>query len=201
MYLSFSKFQCINNFISHFAGYAYDAGMRVGDKLLRIDDFEITPTTAVDEVRNHLRGDPGTSVSITFLREGVGGKVNEPQTIELQRSVVRIPDVKYFGFVGDPRDGIGYIDLSGFANDAGQEVRFAIKALQHGASEIAAANGAARDDSGMVATDPTSLKVCCSSCLIYLVAKNTFSSCISSIQCRGLSLICAAIQEAFSHLQ
>jgi C-terminal processing protease CtpA/Prc len=81
-------------------GYAYDAGMRVGDKLLAIDDFVITPTTPVDEVRNHLRGEPGTPVSITFLREGVGGggtKANEPQTITLNRSVVRIPDVKYFG--------------------------------------------------------------------------------------------------------
>ena len=166
-------------------GYAYDAGFRVGDKLIKIDDFEIKPTTAVDEVRNHLRGDPGTPVSITFLREGVGGKVNEPQTIELKRSIVRIPDVKYFGklillvalsqllgvcsltihhlffsgFIGDPKDGIGYIDLSGFANDAGREVRFAIRALQHGASEYAAANGGDRDDSGMVATDPTQLKV------------------------------------------
>ncbi len=78
-------------------GYAYDAGFRVGDKLIKIDDFEIKPTTEPDEVRNHLRGDPGTPVSVTFLREGVGGKVNEPQTIELKRSVVRIPDVKYFG--------------------------------------------------------------------------------------------------------
>ena len=70
--------------------------MRVGDKLLAIDDFDIKPTTAVDEVRNHLRGEPGTPVSITFLREGVG-KANEPQTITLERSVVHIPDVKYFG--------------------------------------------------------------------------------------------------------
>ncbi len=74
----------------------------MGDKLLAIDDFVIGPTTAVDEVRNHLRGEPGTPVSITFSREGVGGgddgkKANEPQTITLQRSVVRIPDVKYFG--------------------------------------------------------------------------------------------------------
>ena len=172
----------------------------MGDKLLQIDDFEIKPTTAVDEVRNHLRGDPGTPVSITFLREGVGGKVNEPQTITLERSVVRIPDVKYFGkwlvfghqtfystscsifcticaftnqyltlhllimylpgFIGDPSDGIGYIDLSGFANDAGREVRFAIRALQHGASEYIAKEGAPRDESGMVAMDPTNLKVC-----------------------------------------
>ena len=78
-------------------GYAYDAGMRVGDKLIKIDDFDIKPTTDCDEVRNHLRGDPGTPVSITFLREGVGGKMNDPQTIELERALVRIPDVKYFG--------------------------------------------------------------------------------------------------------
>jgi len=92
-----------HRFCLAFPGYAYDAGMRVGDKLLKIDDFDIKPTTAVDEVRNHLRGEPGTPVTITFAREGVGGgggdgnKSNEPQTITLQRSVVRIPDVKYFG--------------------------------------------------------------------------------------------------------
>jgi hypothetical protein len=63
------------------------------------------------------------------------------------------------GFVGDPTDGIGYIDLSGFANDAGREVRYAIKALQHGATEIASNTDTVRDESGMVATDPTMLKV------------------------------------------
>jgi len=140
--------------VSAFEGYAYDAGMRVGDKLLAVDDFQIKPTTPVDEVRNHLRGDPGTPVSITFLREGVGGKVSEPQTIQLQRQVVRIPDVKYFGFIGDPRDGIGYIDLSGFANDAGREVRFAVRALQHGA-EMAAGEGSG---SLVSVNDPSKLK-------------------------------------------
>jgi C-terminal processing protease CtpA/Prc len=148
--------------VSAFEGYAYDAGMRVGDKLLAIDDFVIQPTTAVDEVRTHLRGEPGTPVSITFLRDGVGGEgksaMNEPQTITLQRSVVRIPDVKYFGFIGEPSDGIGYIDLSGFANDAGREVRYAIKALQHGATQLAAGDDTIRDASGMVATDATKLK-------------------------------------------
>eukprot|EP00804_Cyclotella_cryptica_P004063 CCRYP_015452-RA/>CCRYP_015452-RA protein AED:0.36 eAED:0.36 QI:0/0.5/0.4/1/0.5/0.4/5/242/725 len=126
--------------VSAFEGYAYDAGLRVGDKLLAIDDFQIKPTTSVDEVRNHLRGEPGTPVSITFLREGVGGEKNEPQTISMERAVVHIPDVKYYGYIGDPKDGIGYIDLSGFANDAGREVRYAIRVLQHGAEMIARSN-------------------------------------------------------------
>jgi hypothetical protein len=38
-------------------------------------------------------------------------------------------------------------------------VRYAIKALQHGASEIAAGDDDTRDGLGMVATDPTKLKV------------------------------------------
>mmetsp|Transcript_17153 Transcript_17153/g.37234 ORF Transcript_17153/g.37234 Transcript_17153/m.37234 type:complete len:629 (+) Transcript_17153:348-2234(+) len=145
--------------VTAFEGYAYDAGMRVGDKLLAIDDFKIKPTTSVEDVRNHLRGDPGTSVSVTFLREGVGNqgeKANEPQTIELKRSVVRIPDVKYFGFIGDPTDGIGYVDLSGFANDAGMQVRFAIRALQHGAEMMAGGDSSA--SAGMASADPSKLK-------------------------------------------
>ena len=64
------------------------------------------------------------------------------------------------GFIGDPTDGIGYIDLSGFANDAGREVRYAIRALQHGAAEIAAANeGGGSQRTGLASFDPTKLKV------------------------------------------
>mmetsp|Transcript_21377 Transcript_21377/g.43493 ORF Transcript_21377/g.43493 Transcript_21377/m.43493 type:complete len:901 (+) Transcript_21377:312-3014(+) len=146
--------------VSAFEGYAYDAGFRVGDKLIAVDDFPITPTTSVDEVRNHLRGDPGTDVSITFVREGVKG-VNgnyEPQTITMKRTIVQIPDVKYFGFVGDPKDGIGYIDLSGFASNAGREVRFAIRALQHGAEAAAMSEDERAGASMANIADPTKLK-------------------------------------------
>jgi predicted transcriptional regulator len=77
--------------------------------------------------------------------------------------VVHIPDVKYYGFIGDPKDAIGYIDLSGFANDAGKEVRYAIRVLQHGASMIAKANGGeVKDDGGRISVDTidtTKLKV------------------------------------------
>jgi C-terminal processing protease CtpA/Prc len=151
--------------VSAFEGYAYDAGLRVGDKLIAVDDFQIKPTTGVDEVRNHLRGEPGTPVTITYLREGVGGETNEPQTISMQRAVVHIPDVKYYGYIGDPKDGIGYIDLSGFANDAGREVRYAIRVLQHGADMIARSNDRGVDQSAepskisVDSIDTTKLKV------------------------------------------
>ena len=87
----------------------------MGDKLLAIDDFDIKPTTAVDEVRNHLRGDPGTPVSIKFLREGGGRREDTIETIDIQRSVVRIPDVKYFGelSVAGVRPGSACVRSSG----------------------------------------------------------------------------------------
>ena len=41
--------------VGSFEGYAYDAGMRVGDRLLRVDGKDIS-RMGVDEVRSLLRG-------------------------------------------------------------------------------------------------------------------------------------------------
>jgi len=112
--------------ISAFEGYAFDAGMRVGDKIVAIDDMTIGPATTVDQVRNRLRGEPGTFVDVSFEREGV----KEVQTVSVPRTVVRIRDVKLATLLGDAKDGIGYIQLTGFASDAGREVRNAILYLQ-----------------------------------------------------------------------
>ena len=112
--------------VSAFEGYAFDAGMRVGDKLLTIDDMVIGPDTTVDQVRNKLRGEPGTYVDVSFQREGL----REIQTVTVPRTVVKLRDVKLATILGDVKDGIGYIQLTGFSIDAGKEVRNAIFALQ-----------------------------------------------------------------------
>lgn len=121
--------------VSAFEGYAFDYGMRVGDKLVAVDDVVVTPETSVDQVRNTLRGTPGTTVTISFERDGVEGV----QTVTMPRTVVQIRDVKVAMLVGKPQDGIGYIQLSGFASDAGREVRNAIWHLQRAAED--ASNG------------------------------------------------------------
>ena len=118
--------------VSAFEGYAYDYGMRVGDKLLSIDSTDVTPKTSVEQVRNLLRGEPGTEVTIEFERDGVEGV----QTVTMPRTVVQIRDVKLATLVGKPEDGIGYIQLTGFSSNAGLEVRNSILALQR-AAEIA----------------------------------------------------------------
>lgn len=115
--------------VSAFEGYAYDYGMRVGDKLLSIDGNDISQKSSVEQVRNYLRGEPGTEVTIEFERDGVDGI----QTVTMPRTVVQIRDVKLATLVGRPEDGIGYIQLTGFASNTGLEVRRAILALQKAA--------------------------------------------------------------------
>ena len=129
--------------VNAFEGYSFDYGLRVGDKLVAIDDNPIDENTSVDQVRNKLRGEPGTLVSISFEREGVSGV----QTITMPRQVVRIRDVKLATLVGNPKDGIGYIQLSGFASDAGREVRQALMALQRAAED---ASGGERSLQGLI---------------------------------------------------
>lgn len=119
--------------VNAFEGYAFDYGMRPGDKIVAVDGWRVEPGTPVEDVRNRLRGDPGSSVDITFVRDRLEGET----TLSLPRRVVQIADVKLASMVGKPSDGIGYIQLSGFTADAGREVRNSIFGLQR----TAEANG------------------------------------------------------------
>jgi C-terminal processing protease CtpA/Prc len=126
--------ECGIRVVSAFEGYAFDYGMRMGDKLLTIDNNDITPTTSVEQVRNLLRvrGEPGTDVTIQFQREGLVGL----QTVTMPRTVIQIRDVKLATLMGKPQDGIGYIQVTGFASNTGQEVRQATMSWQR-ATEVA----------------------------------------------------------------
>ena len=83
----------------------------------------------VEDVRNILRGEPGTLVNIQFERDGVKGV----QDVTMPRAIVRLRDVKLATLVGKKSDGIGSIFLSGFAQSAGNEVRGAILELEQAA--------------------------------------------------------------------
>lgn len=108
--------------VSAFEGYAFDTGVRPGDV---IDAVDGKPTSGMNiaNVTDLLRGDPGTSVDVTVLREGV----LNPLTFKLTRRRVQLRDVPVATFIGD--DGIGYIRLQSFAKDAATEVANAIETL------------------------------------------------------------------------
>jgi len=117
--------------VSAFEGYAFNYGLRVGDRLVAVDNKSITSDTSTEDVRNILRGEPGSYVEISFEREGVKGT----QTITMPRTIVKIRDVKLATLLGNEADGIGYIQLTGFSQNAGREVREAITHLQRAAED------------------------------------------------------------------
>lgn len=114
--------------VKAFEGYAFDYGLRPGDRLVAVDDQFLDDKT-VEQVRNVLRGTPGSPVTIQFQRDGVEGI----QTVTMPRAVVRINDVKLATLLptntqSDP--SVGYIRVSAFSSDTGAEVRQAILSLQ-----------------------------------------------------------------------
>jgi carboxyl-terminal processing protease len=113
--------------VKAFEGYAFDYGLRPGDRLLAVDD-QILDDKTVEQVRNVLRGTPGSPVTIQFQRDGVEGI----QTVTMPRQVVRINDVKLATLLrpNDNDASVGYIRVSAFSSDTGAEVRQAILNLQ-----------------------------------------------------------------------
>ena len=115
--------------VSAFEGYAFDYGLRTGDKIVAIDGVRVDPLTPintrtveasstgssilanVEQVRNKLRGEPGSQVRITFERDGLTGE----NTVIVPRTIVQLRDVKLATLVGNPEDRIGYIQLTGFS--------------------------------------------------------------------------------------
>lgn len=113
-------------------GYAYDAGLRVGDELISIDGKSITGDDAstmptLEEVRELLLGIPGTTVELKYIRPGVEGV----QSIQVKRAVVQFPSVPCATLLKETKDGsIGYIRLRRFGPDAGESMKAAIESLQ-----------------------------------------------------------------------
>ncbi len=99
-------------------GPAYKAGIQAGDMVTKIDG-ESTKGITTQEAAKKLRGPKGTKVSLTVKREGV----DEPLEFALTRDVIKIKSVPYAGIVAN---GVGYIRLSRFSEDAGKEIREAL---------------------------------------------------------------------------
>lgn len=122
--------------VDAFEGYAYDAGIRAGDRLLSIGGVDLTGKS-VEEVRDMLRGDPDTDVEVTFQRDGLDS-TSSPSNVQkatIKRQSVHISDVRLATFLGDPNEGIGYIGLSGFNAGAGRDFRSAFLMLRYSAPQ------------------------------------------------------------------
>lgn len=98
------------------------AGLKAGDKIIEIDGQSAKGKTT-SEVSEILKGQPGTKVTLLIEREGV----EKPIKKEFTRENVKIDNIPYYGILGD---GYGYIKLTGFTQNAGNEVKKAFLELK-----------------------------------------------------------------------
>ncbi len=101
---------------------AQKADLRAGDVIVELDGKPIKGKKN-EEVSKLLKGQPKTTVKITIRREG------EPNLIDknVVREEIKINSVSYSGIIDND---LGYIRLTGFTENAGQEVKNALQALE-----------------------------------------------------------------------
>lgn len=103
---------------------AFKAGLLAGDKILNIDGKDVTDKNT-DQISDILRGSPGTEVKVTVDRPYTEGEIE----LTLVREEIKVDNVPYYGRVGANND-IGYIRLTQFTENAGQNVANALRDLK-----------------------------------------------------------------------
>jgi len=101
---------------------AQKAGLRVGDIIKKVGDHE-TNKKNYDDVSILMKGMPDTEIEITVLRP----TDNKLYTKKLIRGRIKVENVPYFGMI---ENNTGYINLSGFTQNAYEEVKQALVKLK-----------------------------------------------------------------------
>lgn len=101
---------------------AQKADLRAGDKILKINDTE-TKGKKTEDISKFLKGQPSSAIKLLIEREGE----KKPFEKTINREEIKIKSVPYFGMVGQ---GIGYIKLTGFTENAAGEVKEALVELK-----------------------------------------------------------------------
>ena len=96
------------------------AGVQAGDLIIKLDDTPAREVTLGDTV-DLMRGEPGTDIVLTILREGV----SDPFVITVTREIIQSRSVR--SRVLEP--GYAYIRVASFSVDTGTEVKDALKKL------------------------------------------------------------------------
>lgn len=97
------------------------AGVKAGDLITKLDD---TPVKGISlsEAVNLMRGKPGSTITLTIVREGE----EKPLAIEITRDVIKIKSVK--GQTLEPH--FGYARISHFQERTGKDLRRLLKKLK-----------------------------------------------------------------------
>ncbi|MDV2504044.1 MAG: MXAN_5808 family serine peptidase [bacterium] len=97
---------------------AYRAGIRSKDTIVQIEN-ESTVNMDLIEAVGKLRGDPGTSVTIGIMREGLA----EPKEITIVREIINIHSVEAYAL----GNGVGYITIRNFQENTLRDLNEALR--------------------------------------------------------------------------
>ena len=87
---------------------AEKAGLKAGDIILKVDDYEVTDLNT-EAVVSRVRGEEGVPVTLTVKRVGV----DDPFEVEIVRAEIKTESVK--GEILE--DGVGYIQITTFSDE------------------------------------------------------------------------------------
>lgn len=96
------------------------AGIQAGDLIIKLDDTPARDVTLGD-TSDLLRGEPGTSITLTIMREGQ----SEPLEVTVTREIIRARSARY----RELEPGYGYIRIAQFATNTAAEVVDALEQL------------------------------------------------------------------------
>jgi len=100
---------------------AYDAGLVQGDKIVKIEGTS-TKDMKLDKAVSMMRGRPGSDVTITISRKGLGEEID----FTITRAIIKIKSVPYAGMV---KDNVGYISVNSFSRNTPKELETALDSL------------------------------------------------------------------------
>lgn len=100
---------------------AYKAGLKAGDKIIKIED-KSTHGITLNEAVDTLRGKPGTDVKITLYRK----RTEKTFDVTLTRDIIVIKYVQH-AMIGKD---VGYIRLIMFNNNVSEDIRDAVDDLK-----------------------------------------------------------------------
>ena len=101
---------------------AFKAGLRGGDVILKVDGKDVKGKSTSD-LSKILKGNPGTSITVTIQRPGKEAAFE----VSFKREKVQIKSVPYQGMI---TENIGYIKMKSFTRNVSKEVKTAFLELK-----------------------------------------------------------------------
>ena len=102
-------------------GPAYNAGLLPNDIVYKVDGEDVT-NNDLSEVVSRMKGEEGTEVKVTVIREGKA----EPIELVIKRGKIEVPTIEYKML----ENKIGYISVAEFDKVTASQYRSAIEALE-----------------------------------------------------------------------